>query len=166
MPKSDYCHACGSEFGFTTWRYSCGCCNNIYCDDCLGEDFPVELLKKVQQTDGDRFCKSCRKWYAEFSKEAKSIQLWSANYQGRVPVDRTKPAQTIRTGWHRKRDNAELEAKLIAHYNDCSIIYDSEFVKDTDSEEGYGDGTYYYTVWRVRCLAGVSLDLPGKKQTK
>ena len=155
MAKSERCQSCREEFGVFTWRYTCGRCDDEFCDDCLSEDFPVQLLKHIQKTDGDRFCKSCLKWYKDFKRDSLKIESFSHRYEGRIPLDSSKQVIDIKTGYHRDRDDAELEAKLIAHYNDCDLIFESKFIKSTDSEPGPEGGEHIYSVWKARCKCGI-----------
>jgi len=82
------------------------------------------------------------------------MKLWPNNYKGQIPVDVSKSNVKITTPYFRQRDNAVCAAQYIAYAKGFSVIYDVEYIKETDSEPGSGNGTHYFTVWKINCRAG------------
>lgn len=137
------------------------------CDKC-GKD--------ICQICGKGGCPSCE--YLRRQKEEKErlerverMRVYSINYEGKIPVDSSKPYQKIDledygrndydadgipldNGWFMSKENALEALKYIVSDEGFDLIYKLQYFRDTCEEETDSGGTYYYTVWSCKCIAG------------
>ena len=148
---------CGVEFGFFNWKYKCGGCAKYFCSSHFGQH--RRLWRYVAEfnldSDGEGLCVRCADLFDQVSDRAKKIQLYSANYRGRVPYDYGAKTMHVSSSWHRNRDFAERVVMLQAAAKGLDLVFDLKFEKTTGSEPGRGKGTHYYSMWRASGSAGV-----------
>ena len=99
------------------------------------------------------------------------MRVYSINYEGKIPVDSSKPYQKIDledygrndydadgipldNGWFMSKENALEALKYIVSDEGFDLIYKLQYFRDTCEEETDSGGTYYYTVWSCKCIAG------------
>ncbi len=165
------CWRCGKEHGDSESSFLFFEWGDIIrvrkCDKC-GKD--------ICQICGKGGCPSCE--YLRRQKEEKErlerverMRVYSINYEGKIPVDSSKPYQKIDledygrndydadgipldNGWFMSKENALEALKYIASNKGFDLIYKLQYFRDTCEEETDSGGTYYYTVWSCKCIAG------------
>lgn len=135
--------------------------------------------KNICQICGKGGCPSCealRREQERLKKEEKRLEIvkrmrvYSINYEGKIPVDLNQPYQEIdledygcrdydadyylNNGWFMSKENALEALKYIVSDEGFDLIYKLQYFRDTCEEETDSGGTYYYTVWSCKCIAG------------
>jgi hypothetical protein len=159
------CTDCGRKFDIFRWRNECTDCGRIVCRDCFLK-LPQFPLLIQDPGSGKKFCKKC--WYASKQKicdqyekalvDYGKVTLFPETYRGKLPIVRGSEQGTIKTAYYRDRGEAEMILKVNAAFFDCDIVYNIQWLKETDSEDSYnGKGTHYFTTWSI-------IGVPAKKR--
>lgn len=175
--KQSKCTDCKKEFGLFRWRYKCDFCEHTICDDCVVskiyhlKDKASHLAHDCEDTSGrllfrllsyhpeqsGSYCLNCstlflkpliEKYDAAVVK-ANLMEAYSSRYRGRIPIDSKHDLVQIITPWFREKADAELAIKVEAAFKGFDLVIEQNLEKDTDSEEGTGNGTYYFAIWRA-----------------
>lgn len=81
-----------------------------------------------------------------------NIELVSIKYKGHKSYDRSSKI-LICSNYHKDRDEAEQELKIMANYLGRDMVVDVEILKDKEKKETERGGTYIYTVWKYKGYA-------------
>ena len=138
------CKKCQSKL---TLNEKCVICENEICGDC-GEYTGEISYKNWVIFQGGRCCLD---HIDKFEKQinlsknkidiADCVILYSKNYKGKIP--RHTLNKEIKSDFHKNKDSAEMELKLLASDNGCTSITNVSFIKETKSSDNYK-----YTVWQ------------------
>ena len=168
---SSKCAQCGKEIGFFDREFKCRGCGRVFCADCICDiDMKynyAEYGKKVPDyeisfTKFSRVaCKACAGELSVINDRIISarrftneVTLYSKHYLGRVPKASGCSERHIETDWYRDRDEAENSLKAIARYNECNLVYNVSYAKETRTENSdNGKGTHSYTVFKGSGIA-------------
>ncbi len=171
MSKAYNCFSCNKEFGIFTWRHYCEECSKTFCSSCITEFDKKKtyewymLNSPIDKYKNSYLCKSCwNKHIEKFDKKYKyalqnytSVESFSINYKGKIPKKKDSKVIELESDWNKNRDNSLKDIQITALTNNCNLIYNLEYTKDTDWEStGYkNEGTYYYTVWKALGKASI-----------
>ena len=98
-------------------------------------------------------CPYCR--HLRLQKIYERMRVYSCNYKGRIPLDNSKPQQSIALGdWFYDKSRAFEELKEMVADKGFDLIYNLEYIRDTEAESTENGGTYYRTIWSCECVAG------------
>lgn len=98
-------------------------------------------------------CPYCR--HLRLQKIYERMRVYSCNYKGRIPLDNSKPQQSIALGdWFYDKSRAFEELKEMVADKGFDLIYNLEYIRDTEAESTGKGGTYYRTIWSCECVAG------------
>lgn len=143
------CNRCG--------KTNCQICSKGGCPSCEALLSCVSLFSQKKEE--------------ERLEKVKRMRVYSINYEGKIPVDSSKPYQKIDledygrndydadgipldNGWFMSKENALEALKYIVSDEGFDLIYKLQYFRDTCEEETDSGGTYYYTVWSCKCIAG------------
>lgn len=114
----------------------CSVCGKNICQFCMRGECP--------------YCRSLR-----INKILSRMLVYSSNYKGRIPLDATKKQREFSLSrCYEDRDDALEALKELVADNNFDLIYNLEYIRDTESERTERGGTYYRTVWYCACVAG------------
>ena len=150
------CDKCGKEI--------CQVCGKGGCPSCEALRREKEEKERLKQE------KERRKKEEERLEIVKRMRVYSINYEGKIPVDLNPTYQEIdledygcrdydadyylNNGWFMSKENALEALKYIVSDEGFDLIYKLQYFRDTCEEETDSGGTYYYTVWSCKCIAG------------
>lgn len=98
-------------------------------------------------------CPYCR--HLRLQKIYERMRVYSCNYKGRIPLDNSKPQQSIALGdWFYDKSRAFEKLKEMVADKGFDLIYNLEYIRDTEAESTGKGGTYYRTIWSCECVAG------------
>ena len=98
-------------------------------------------------------CPYCR--HLRLQKIYERMRVYSCNYKGRIPLDNSKPQQSIAMGdWFYDKSRAFEKLKEMVADKGFDLIYNLEYIRDTEAESTEKGGTYYRTIWSCECVAG------------
>lgn len=165
MAKVRNCYKCDSKFGLFKWRNHCEECGRTYCSDCI-----VKFKKYTwyafsapsNRYKNDYLCKNCwnkriktfDKKYIDACRKYETVESFPKTYKGKIPINKNIPPVTIKSDYFRNRDDSLSQLKITALMHGYNVIYKVEWIKETESESGSGNGTYYYSVWKAVCTVG------------
>lgn len=151
------CFHCGRRWGqsensflFIEWGERvklqvCPECRKPICQVCMkryGECPHCAFLRREQRAK-------------EISAILQDMRVYSKNYAGRIPLDMAVPQQEFKLwDWYDTREEALDALKYNVASSDLNLIYELQYLRDTEEDETEGGGTYYHTVWSCKCMAG------------
>jgi hypothetical protein len=114
----------------------CSVCGKTFCQFCMRGE-----------------CPNCR--CLRINKILSRMLVYSSNYKGRIPLDTTKKqGEFSLSRYYEDRDDALQALKELVADNNFDLIYNLEYIRDTESDTTYRGRIYYRTVWSCACVAG------------
>lgn len=147
---------CGVKFGLFAWKYSCGMCKKHFCSTHILDRNKAESWNLYSFFSGEGACAECRAKLESILAASHGIEVWSANYKGRISCDREGPSHYVSTGTHRERTTCDHYLRVEAAHQGMEVVYNVTYDKDTEQ-----DGNYRYTVWSARGTAARKLPRRG-----
>ena len=98
-------------------------------------------------------CPYCR--HLRLQKIYERMRVYSCNYKGRILWTTPNRSRVSRweTGFTIKSRAFEKLKEMVADKG-FDLIYNLEYIRDTEAESTEKGGTYYRTIWSCECVAG------------
>ncbi|WP_124380442.1 hypothetical protein [Ralstonia sp. SET104] len=87
-------------------------------------------------------------------KEAEQIEIFPATFKGAVPVDRSRPTESVSSDYHRSQSDAELQLRILCKERHFDFIFERRFTQKKE-----WDGNYEYKLWRASAMLGHKTDI-------
>ncbi|MGN8084858.1 hypothetical protein ACTJK6_02315 [Ralstonia sp. 22086] len=128
---------------------TCAKCNTSICKACrhanpLSRAFPGSAWTRTMC-----LCPQCSVEANELVAKAEAMDVFSARYEGKTGLDRSRTTAPIHSDLFDTQEEAELHLRLLAAEQGFDLVVQRQY----ESRQGQ-DGNYVFRVWRASGVAG------------
>ncbi len=128
---------------------TCAKCGVSVCTACrrpnpLREGFPDSAWSRTVC-----LCPTCKTEAEDLVAKAEAMEVFSARYEGKTPLDRSRATTTLQSDFFDTQDEAEMHLRLLAAEQGFDLVVQRQYESRQQQ-----NGNYIFNAWRALGLAG------------
>ncbi|CAJ0719232.1 hypothetical protein LMG8323_04184 [Ralstonia mannitolilytica] len=134
-----------AKYGAST----CAKCGVLVCMACRHSNPLTEAFPDSVWSQGICLCPACRIDMETLLQRARAIDVFSARYEGKTPLDCSRATAMLQSDFFDSQDEAELHLRLLAAEQGLELVVRRQYESRQQQ-----DGNYIFKAWRASGLAG------------